>query len=85
MVEPSPSTTIPARLGLVQRVLPVYRVPFFEALAEACTGGLGVFAGQPRPDEAIESADSLQIARLFPAKNRHYFHNRIYTYAHNLA
>lgn len=78
MVEPSPSTTIPARLGIVQRVLPVYRVPFFEALAAACQDGLGVFAGQPRPDEAIESADSLQTARLFPAKNRHYFRDKWY-------
>ena len=42
-------TLIPLRLGLVQRVLPSYRVPFFDALARACAGGLGLFAGQPRP------------------------------------
>ncbi len=46
---------IPVRLGLVQRVLPDYRALFFDTLAGACPQGLGVFAGQPRPDEAIES------------------------------
>ena len=78
MSEAASPISIPARLGVVQRVLPVYRVPFFEALATACTGGLGVFAGQPRPDEAIESADNLQTARSFPAKNRHYFNKQLY-------
>lgn len=73
-----PSPSIPARLGLAQRVLPVYRVPFFEALAAACTGGLGVFAGQPRPQEAIESAERLATARLFPAVNRHFFNGKFY-------
>ena len=39
------------RLGLVQRVLPAYRAPFFEALAQRCAGGLGLFAGQARAEE----------------------------------
>jgi glycosyltransferase involved in cell wall biosynthesis len=30
-----------------------------------------VFAGQPRPDESILSADRLQTAQLFPARNLH--------------
>ena len=59
------------RLGLVQRVLPAYRAPFFEALAQRCAGGLGLFAGQARAEEAIASLDTLQHARLFPAKNTH--------------
>jgi len=63
--------SIPVRLGLVQRVLPAYRVPLFDALAQACPEGLGVFAGQPRPVEMIESSTDLQYARLFPAKNIH--------------
>jgi len=41
------------RLGLQQRVLPGYRVPFFDMLAAACAGGLSVFAGQPRGSEGI--------------------------------
>ncbi|HWQ05102.1 MAG TPA: glycosyltransferase family 4 protein [Longilinea sp.] len=63
--------SIPFRLGLVQRVLPAYRVPLFDALAQACPEGLGVFAGQPRLVEMIESSTDLQYARLFPAKNIH--------------
>ena len=59
------------RLGLVQRVLPAYRAPFFEALADGCTGGLGLFAGQPRADESIATADALKHARLTAAKNIH--------------
>ena len=63
--------SIPVRLGLVQRVLPAYRVPLFDALAQACPQGLGVFAGQPRPSEMIEPGTELQFARLFPAENIH--------------
>lgn len=76
--DPLASVSIPVRLGIVQRVLPVYRVPFFEALAEACPAGLGIFAGQPRPEEAIRTAKSLEKARLFPAQNRHYFQQKLY-------
>ncbi|TLN00628.1 hypothetical protein FDZ74_16420, partial [bacterium] len=63
--------SIPGRLGLVQRVLPAYRAPFFDALAEACPDGLAVFAGQPRAVEMIEGSTALQVARLFPARNLH--------------
>lgn len=61
------------RLAVQQRVLPAYRVPFFENLADACEGGLSVFAGLPRPDEQIAAADQLEKAQFFPARNRHYF------------
>ena len=63
----------PGRLALQQRVLPAYRAPFFDLLAEACTGGLSVFAGQPRPEENIPPADELQIARFIHTTNRHIF------------
>ena len=59
------------RLGLVQRVLPSYRAPFVETLAQRCGGGLALFAGQPRADEAIATLDKLQAAHLFPSKNIH--------------
>jgi len=62
--------SIPVRLGLVQRVLPAYRVPLFDMLAEACPAGLAVFAGQPRPQEMIEPG-VLQVARHFPSTNLH--------------
>jgi glycosyltransferase involved in cell wall biosynthesis len=60
----------PGRLGVQQRVLPDYRAAFFDALAEVCAGGLGVFAGQPLAVENIASGRP-QIARLFPAENIH--------------
>ena len=59
----------PGKLGLQQRVIPAYRAPFFDRLASACTGGLGVFAGEPGSGEGIYPADRLEAARLFPARN----------------
>ena len=62
---------IPVRVGIVQRVLPAYRAAFFDALAAACTGGLSVFAGQPRSQEMIASGADLHVAHHAPADNRH--------------
>ncbi len=62
----------PGRLAIQQRVLPAYRAPFLDALANACKGGLSVFAGKPRQQEHIATADQLQTARLAPAHNLHF-------------
>ncbi len=59
------------RVGLQQRVLPEYRGPFLDALAAACHGGLGVFAGQPQAKENIASLGRLEVAVYTPAHNRH--------------
>ena len=72
------SVTIPVRLGVVQRVLPDYRAPFFDALAAACPQGMSLFAGQPRPEEAIETTTNLRTALLQPAHNRHFFSGGAY-------
>ncbi|MCC6147527.1 MAG: glycosyltransferase [Anaerolineaceae bacterium] len=69
---------LPIRLGLQQRVLPVYRSPFFDALARLCEGGLGLFTGQPRPEEMIAVEEKMEAARLWPARNVHLFHGRYY-------
>ncbi len=71
-------TKINLRLGLQQRVLPNYRAPFFEALAEACGGGLSLFTGQPRLDEAIQSAAELKGASIIKARNLHFFNGKAY-------
>ena len=63
--------TYSGRVGVVQRVLPEYRAPFFEMLAEHCKGGLSVFAGQPRKSEAIGASGTLQKAKYHPAQNLH--------------
>src|SRR5687768_8381554 len=60
------------RLGLVQRVLPSYRAPFFDALAAACTGGMSLFAGLPRTDEAIAVTGQLHVAKHTFAHNLHF-------------
>jgi len=70
--------TFNGKLGLVQRVLPGYRAPFFEALASACTGGLDVFAGEPRPDESIVSAKELTTAFWTRADNLHLLRGPLY-------
>jgi glycosyltransferase involved in cell wall biosynthesis len=62
------------RVGLQQRVLPEYRAAFFDCLARVCSGGLGVFAGQPLPVEQIRTSSSLNQAQFFPAHNRHFLH-----------
>jgi glycosyltransferase involved in cell wall biosynthesis len=68
----------PGRLGLQQRVLPAYRVPFFDLLAQACQGGMSLFAGLPRAGEAIASADKLQFADYRLADNVHLFGGPLY-------
>ncbi len=61
----------PGRIGLQQRVLPAYRAPFFDRLAEACQGGMSVFAGKARSEEAIQSTDRLEVAHYAMARNLH--------------
>jgi glycosyltransferase involved in cell wall biosynthesis len=65
------------KLGIVQRVLPRYRAPFFDLLA-AQTAGLSVLAGQPRADEAIPSAEKLATAEWHRAHNLHLFSGALY-------
>jgi len=65
------------RLGLQQRVLPSYRVPFFDMLALACKGGMSLFAGQPRAEESLLNGE-LQVAKYAPAQNIHLFKGSLY-------
>ena len=66
----------PYRLGLQQRVLPRYRVPFFDLLAQSCES-MCLFAGMPRPVEMIASGKP-QIAKYHEAKNIHLFGGAFY-------
>ncbi|MFN8380334.1 MAG: glycosyltransferase family 4 protein [Anaerolineales bacterium] len=65
------------RLGLQQRVLPSYRVPFFDLLASQCEGGMNLFAGMPRPLEMIASGET-RAAKLTKANNIHLFGGMFY-------
>jgi glycosyltransferase involved in cell wall biosynthesis len=66
------------RLGIVQRVLPRYRAPFFDILAGHCSAGLHVFAGAARPSENIPLAESLSVATWTRANNMHLFAGPLY-------
>lgn len=70
--------TFLGRVGIIQRVLPQYRAPFFDKLAGRCEGGLSVFAGEARSSEAIKTAENLQVAQHFPAENHHYLSGAFY-------
>lgn len=65
------------RLGLQQRVLPAYRTPFFDLLAQACEGGMSLFAGMAREEESVK-AGKLQIAKYKAGGNVHLFRGALY-------
>ena len=65
------------KLALQQRVLPGYRVPFFDLLASQCEGGMSLFAGMPRPVEMISSGTT-RLAKHVEAKNIHLFGGMFY-------
>lgn len=66
------------RIGLQQRVYPLYRRPFFERLGEALAGEFSLFAGLPRPQEGIHPAQELTHGHYFPAQNLHLFQGAFY-------
>ncbi len=72
-------TIIEARVALQQRVLPEYRAPFFNLLGQSCIGGLEVFAGLPRTQEAIATSSQLTSARFVRARNMHLFSGKTYS------
>ncbi len=61
------------KVGVQQRVLPDYRVPFFERLAERFPGRLSVFAGKPLPEEGINPAAAIPKAHFVAGVNLHLF------------
>ncbi len=65
------------KLGLQQRVLPSYRVPFFDLLASQCEGGMSLFAGQARPTEMI-AGGTTKIAKHVEANNLHLLGGPLY-------
>ncbi len=68
--------TFPHRLALQQRVLPSYRIAFFDLLAQSCES-MSLFAGMPRPEEMIASGTP-QIAKYHEVKNFHLFSGTFY-------
>ena len=66
------------KLALQQRVLPIYRVPFFDLLASACKDGMSLFTGLPRPVEGIAVAKKLQVANYRLGYNIHLLDGNFY-------
>lgn len=66
------------RVGLQQRVLPAYRVPFFDMLHDSLRLGLDLFAGLPAGWEAMGRAGIPEKARLSEAENLHLGKGRLY-------
>jgi hypothetical protein len=71
-------SSFPVRVGIQQRVLPAYRVPFFDLLARSCQNGLAVFAGQPLPGESVGAIGELCAAKFHEARNLHMGAGRLY-------
>lgn len=61
------------KIGVLQRVLAGYRVPFFDEFAARFDGGVSLFAGNARPGEMIDESRLPERARLFRARNLHLF------------
>ena len=73
------NTRILPRVGIQQRVLPAYRVPFFDALSGECANGLSIFAGDPRKEESIDSGARPQSTEFYMGENFHFFRGVFYT------
>jgi len=69
---------IPFPLAIQQRVLPSYRIPFFDALASECSQGLHLIAGQPRRDESLECNALPTLAQFTRTTNFHLFRGKWY-------
>lgn len=66
------------RLAIQQRVIPTYRAPFLELLANHPEIELGVFAGQPKEKEQIIIAQTLELVDYCISKNTHLFKGKFY-------
>ena len=66
------------RVGLQQRVIPSYRVPFIQTLANHQQVELHVFAGHPRPEEMVSSVSEIPDVSFKLGKNIHILKNSAY-------
>lgn len=68
----------PLHIGVQQRVLPVYRIPFFDKLAEQYRGKVSIFYGLPRSHEMLEANAVPQLALHTRGRNLHLFSGQFY-------
>ena len=65
-------------IGILQRVLPDYRIALFDALAEAFPDGCSVFAGKPRSSEGLIATGMPKVAQYYSGRNTHLFKEKCY-------
>ena len=66
------------KLAIQQRVLPSYRVPFFDILAQQCEQGATLYAGQARKSEMIKAAQKTDVIQWHRGKNLHFLKSPFY-------
>ncbi len=66
------------KLAIQQRVLPSYRVPFFDILAQQCEQGATLYAGQARKSEMIKAAQKTDVIQWQRGKNLHFLKSPLY-------
>ena len=68
----------PLHIGIQQRVLPSYRIPFFDQLAQQYLGKVSLFYGLPRKKEMLETSAVPQLALHTRGRNIHIFSGKFY-------
>lgn len=66
------------KIGIQQRVLPSYRIPFFDMLADTLDGRVSVFYGFPRAHEMLQANVTPARAHSTRGKNWHIFSGPLY-------
>jgi glycosyltransferase involved in cell wall biosynthesis len=66
------------RVGLQQRVIPAYRVPFIQELSKHPNIELQVFSGLPRADEMVASVKTIPEVPLITGNNLHFLRGSLY-------
>jgi len=66
------------KVALQQRVIPNYRVPFFEKLGQQTEIELSIFSGLARPNEMVSTADDIKNVEFVQTKNIHLLNNSFY-------
>ena len=67
------------RIAVQQRVLPSYRIPFFDLLADSVKGRFCIFYGSARKNEMLHTSAIPSTARVIRGKNIHLFGGKFYT------
>ena len=71
-------TEQPLHIGIQQRVLPAYRIPFFDMLAKHYRGKVSIFYGNARSHEMLQTNAVPEVALHQRGKNIHLFKGKFY-------